>query len=79
MDCVDSVELLSDFQAHGLEETRHALVATHLAICVSCMGVFQDLAVIKSAALVLRGEHGIDFPDEAALWQRMNITGRTLH
>ena len=79
MDCVESVELLSEFHAGGLEEGRHVLVATHLSICKPCMVVFQDVVLIRSTALVLRSEEGINFPDEQILWQRLNIAQRPLH
>ena len=79
MDCVESVGLLSDFQINSLEETRHVLVAAHLSICKPCMGVFQDLVIIQSTALVMRTEEGITFPDEHELWRRMNINNQPLH
>ncbi|MDQ3686859.1 MAG: hypothetical protein M3430_14875 [Acidobacteriota bacterium] len=79
MDCVESVELLSDLHAGGLEETRRVLVVAHLSICTTCMGVFQDVVLIASVALVLRGEEGITFPDEHVLWQRLDIGTRPLH
>jgi anti-sigma factor ChrR (cupin superfamily) len=79
MDCVESVELLSEFQAGGLEEARHVLVAAHLSICSPCMVVFQDVVLIRSTALVLRSEEGITFPDEHVLWQRLNIAHRAPH
>ena len=72
-DCAKSLELLSDFRDDALDETLRALVHTHLSKCVPCMGIFRDLDAIIVAATVLRVEEGLTFPDEDALWQRMNI------
>jgi RNA polymerase sigma-70 factor (ECF subfamily) len=35
-------------------------------------GVFEDLKLIVQAAIQMRSENGIAYPDEDALWQRLN-------
>lgn len=65
--------MLSDFRDGALDETLRTLVTTHLSKCLPCMGIFRDIDAIVVAATVLRVEEGLTFPDEDALWQRMNI------
>jgi Putative zinc-finger len=79
MDCAKSLELLSDFRDGVLEEPLSMEVRTHLTLCVPCAGVFQDLDSIVLAAMTLRTEPGLAFPDEQAIWQRMSITKGTIH
>jgi hypothetical protein len=79
MECAESVALLSDFREGTLNEMLLVEVRAHLAVCQPCMGVFSDLETIVIAASGLRGDHGIPFPDETVLWQRMGIAKRTLH
>ncbi len=81
MDCAKSLELLSDFRDGALDEVRHVEVHTHLASCGPCADVFQDLDSIILAAMTLRSveQAEIAFPDENAIWQRMNFAGRTIH
>jgi predicted anti-sigma-YlaC factor YlaD len=79
MDCAKSLELLSEFRDGALDEERRALVRAHLANCPPCEGVFKDLDSIAIAALVLRDEKEISFPDENLLWQRMALGPQTIH
>jgi predicted anti-sigma-YlaC factor YlaD len=79
MDCAKSLELLSDFRDGRLEEPLSLEVKTHLARCYPCAGVFRDLDSIVLAALSLRTEPGVSFPDERLIWQRMSIGKGTVH
>ena len=45
---------------------------THLTACADCDGVFRELRLIVQAAMSMRAENGIAYPDEDALWQRLN-------
>jgi anti-sigma factor RsiW len=72
--CADSLELLSEYHAGRLDEAQRGYVETHLADCLPCAGVLQDVgSIVAAAAAVARNEEGIAFPDEDALWQRMAI------
>ena len=79
MDCAKSLELLSDFRDGALDEMRRVEVHMHLSTCGPCADVFHDLDSIILAASVLRSEQEIAYPDENAIWQRMNFAGRTVH
>jgi predicted anti-sigma-YlaC factor YlaD len=79
MDCAKSLALLSEFHDGALDEEKRALVRTHLALCPPCAGVFKDLDTIVAAALVLRDEKEISFPDENLLWQRMALNDPNIH
>jgi len=79
MKCAKSLELLSDFHDGMLEEALQVEVRTHLAGCNPCAGVFEDLDTIVLAATTLRANPEVAFPDEQAIWQRMNIGKPTLH
>lgn len=78
MDCARSIELLSEYDAGLLGDDDKLLVITHLSTCIDCDGVFKDLKLIVQAALSMRSENGIAYPDEEALWQRLNIN-RIVH
>ncbi|HEY0406576.1 MAG TPA: zf-HC2 domain-containing protein [Pyrinomonadaceae bacterium] len=77
--CAKSLELLSDYHEGALDESQKEFVRTHLGECPPCMVVLQDIEVIITSAPVIRGEDGISFPDENAVWQRMRITKTTIH
>jgi len=78
MDCARSIELLSDYDAGLLGDDDKLFVTTHLGACADCDGVFRDLKLIVLTAFAMRSENGIAYPDEEALWQRLN-TNRTIH
>lgn len=79
MDCAMSVELLSEFHADSLDEKDKSGVASHLANCPPCHGIYLEITLIVETAVVLREAEGmIAFPDENALWQRMNLTKRAV-
>jgi hypothetical protein len=78
MDCARSIELLSDYDAGLLGDDDKLLVITHLSACADCDGVFRDLKLIVQTAFAMRSENGIAYPDEEALWQRLN-TNRIVH
>lgn len=79
MDCSQSLALLSEYRDKGLDEEYRALVKEHLAKCPPCMGIFQDIDLIAMSAAVIRGEDGISYPDESAVWQRMRLTKTPIH
>ena len=78
MDCDRSIELLSEYSAGSLGDDDILFVQTHLTACADCDGVFQDLKLIVKTALAMRSENGIAYPDEEALWQRLNAS-RVVH
>ena len=78
MDCSRSIELLSEYSAGSLGEDEIIFVRTHLTACTDCDGVFRDLKQIVQTALSMRSENGIAYPDEDALWQRLNAS-RIVH
>ena len=78
MDCARNIELLSDYDADLLGDNDKLFVITHLSTCADCDGVFKDLKLIVQTALAMRSENGIAYPDEEALWQRLNAN-RIVH
>jgi hypothetical protein len=79
MDCAKSLELLSEFRANTLDETESIFVRTHLTDCVTCHEVLEELNMILQATQILRGADGISYPDEFALWQRLNLDRKGIH
>lgn len=79
INCAKSLELLSDFRDDALNEKDRASVSEHLATCLPCTGVFQDIDSIIITATILRREEDISFPDENALWQRMRLAKSMIH
>jgi anti-sigma factor ChrR (cupin superfamily) len=79
MDCAKSLEMLSEYRAGSLEEAESVFVRTHLSACKDCNGVFEDLNLIVQAALVLRNQNGIAYPDEHAVWQRLSLGKNIIH
>ena len=79
MDCAKSLEMLSEYRAGSLEETELVFVRTHLSSCKDCHGVFEDLNLIVQAALTLRNQNGIAYPDENAVWQRLPLGKNIIH
>ena len=79
MNCSQSLALLSEYHDGALDEGNRARVSEHLEKCRPCMGVFQDLDLIVMSAAVIRGEEGISFPDEEAIWRRMRLGNTTIH
>lgn len=79
MDCVKSLELLSEFSAGTLEENDQVLIRTHLSACVDCDGVLKDLVAIVDAAKALRIANGLTFPNEDSIWQRMHLGENPVH
>lgn len=76
MDCEQSLPLLSDFLSGSLDEAQRAWVRTHLAECLECLGVFRDLEIIVHVTVTLRAYEDIPFPNEDALWQRIEVAKR---
>jgi predicted anti-sigma-YlaC factor YlaD len=79
MDCAKSLEMLSEYRSGSLEETESVFVRTHLSSCKDCHGVFEDLDLIVQAALALRNQNGIAYPDENAVWQRLPLGKNIIH
>ena len=79
MDCAKSLEMLSEYRAGSLEETESVFVRTHLSSCKDCHGVFEELNLIVQAALTLRNQNGIAYPDENAVWQRLPLGKNIVH
>ena len=79
MECEKSLELLSEFREGALDEPEQVFVSTHLAECTPCRGVFVDLDLIVSTARTPNDAEAISFPDEQAMWRRLNIEGRRIH
>ncbi len=73
MDCVKSLELLSDFRDDTLGQEVRVQIQIHLIECPPCAGVFIELNLIIVAARELRGEAEVRFPDESVVWQRMKL------
>jgi predicted anti-sigma-YlaC factor YlaD len=78
MDCVRSIELLSEYSAGSLGDEDVLFVKTHLSSCTDCNGVFEDLKLIVQTAFAMRSENGIAYPDEEVLWQRVSAR-RVVH
>jgi len=74
MECEQSLEMLSEYHAGALGETESAAVHEHLNDCPPCDGVYHDVETIVASAPILRAEEGISFPDENAIWQRMQFS-----
>jgi hypothetical protein len=74
MDCEESLALLSEYHAGALDESSHGGVRAHLDGCPPCCDVYQDVESIVVSASSLRGEDGISFPDENAVWQRLQFS-----
>jgi predicted anti-sigma-YlaC factor YlaD len=74
MDCEESLPLLSEYHAGTLDESTLAGVREHLGCCPPCDGVYQDVETIVVSAGSLRSEDGISFPDETAVWQRIQFS-----
>lgn len=74
MECEESLELLSEYQANALDESRRDGVREHLGCCPPCDDVYHDVETIVVSASSLREEDGISFPDETAIWQRIQFS-----
>jgi predicted anti-sigma-YlaC factor YlaD len=74
MECEESLELLSEYHAGALDETRRDGVREHLGCCPPCDDIYHDVETIIVSASSLREEEGISFPDETAVWQRIQFS-----
>ena len=79
MDCAKSLELLSEYHANSLQETEVVFVRTHLTGCTTCQDVYDELNMIVQATAILREADGIAYPDESALWKRLDFSKKELH
>lgn len=77
MDCEISVALLSDYHEGILGEDDHGEVQAHLAICITCADVFNEIQMIVITAGGLCDGPCLTFPDENVIWQRLSIKNRT--
>ncbi len=74
MDCEESLALLSDYHAGELEPPARDGVREHLGCCPPCEDVYHDVETIIVSAGSLREEESISFPDEQAVWQRLQFS-----
>jgi hypothetical protein len=74
MGCEESLPLLSEYHAGALDDTQRDGVRQHLDCCPPCDGIYHDVEEIVNSASSLRGEQGISFPDENAVWQRIQFS-----
>lgn len=74
MDCEESLPLLSEYHAGALNDTERNGVRQHLDCCPPCDGIYHDVEEIVSSASSLRAGEGISFPDENAVWQRIQFS-----
>ena len=74
MDCEESLPLLSEYHAGALDESMRDGVRQHLGDCPPCDGIYRDVETIVVSASSLREEEGISFPDETAVWQRIQFS-----
>lgn len=79
MDCDKCLETLSEYQSGALGENDSVFIRKHLEICIGCLDVFKDLDIIVKTALLVREENGVSYPDEQALWSRLNLNGGLVH
>ena len=74
IDCEESLPLLSEYHAGALDEAARDKVREHLGGCPPCCEVYVDVETIVVSASSLRSEEGISFPDENAVWQRLEFS-----
>jgi predicted anti-sigma-YlaC factor YlaD len=74
MDCEESLPLLSEYHAGALDDTSRDGVRDHLGCCPPCDDIYHDVETIVVSAGSLREEEGISFPDENAVWQRIQFS-----
>jgi len=74
MDCEESLELLSEYHADALGDPARDGVRAHLDGCPPCCDVLHDVEAIVVSAPSLREEQSISFPDENAVWQRIQFS-----
>jgi len=74
MDCEESLPLLSEYHADALDAPQKDGVRTHLDGCPPCCDILHDVETIVVSASSLREEEGISFPDEQAIWQRIQFS-----
>jgi predicted anti-sigma-YlaC factor YlaD len=74
MDCEESLPLLSEYHAGALDASTQEGVREHLGCCPPCDGVYRDVETIVISASSLREEESISFPDETAVWQRIQFS-----
>ena len=74
IDCEESLPLLSEYHAGALDDTKRLGVREHLDGCPPCCDVYEDVQSIVVTARSLGDEEGISFPDENAVWQRLQFS-----
>ncbi len=74
MNCVESLELLSEYHAGVLDEILKREVYSHLEECPPCKFIMVDIEIIVETAHVLRDSNdGVFFPDENLIWSRIRL------
>ena len=90
MECAESLALLSEYRDHTLAEVKSTEVRTHLQSCGPCTQVSNDLVQVIIAAKCLPRAPSphevaaaagdvVSYPDEDALWQRINPCAHAPH
>lgn len=79
MECVESIELLSEYHADALGERLRHEVRLHLAECPPCNGVMLDLESIIRMAATIGQQAEISYPDEDEVWVRLKIIKSPAH
>ena len=73
MNCAESLGLLSEYHDGELDGFQGLQVQEHLDGCPPCAGVYSDLRLIVVTAVEIRYGADIRFPDEMALWRKLEI------
>lgn len=71
MNCEQCQELLSEFLDNELSDAGSAEIRGHLAVCISCASVCEDLAMLVDVSRLESAEIGVP-PNPQALWLRIN-------
>ncbi len=79
MNCVESLQLLSDYRDAALEEMICQEIKKHLGDCPPCEALFRDLDLIVQMSRQMREEFDvISFPDENVVWHHIVLRRQEL-
>ena len=65
-------EVLADFSAGNLAETKAILVATHLTLCPTCRKICEDYDAIGGSLLAISSDSDVGTEVREALFQRLD-------
>lgn len=71
MNCETCQELLSDWLDNGLPAAERITIGAHLAECLPCLAVHDELEAILSVCVGQRGDYA-PVPQAEAMWRRIN-------